>query len=123
MNHHLAIPVKDLEESKKFYEKLGFEVFNSWKKPHQELEALWMKDKSGYKIELIYHPTNKDLEFPKITEVQHLGIAVISLEEKIKELQEVGIEIVIPITKGVSVKQFAFIKDPNGFPIELVEYN
>jgi len=123
MTNHLAIPVKDLEESKKFYEKLGFEVFSSWKKPNQKLKALWMQNKSGYKIELIYHPTNKDFVFPKIIEVQHLGITVIDLKEKIKEFQEYGIEIVVPITKGVSVKQFAFIKDPNGFSIELVEYN
>jgi len=122
MNNHFAIPVKDLEESKKFYEKLGFWVFNSWEKKHQELKALWMQDKSGYKIELIYHPTNKNLDFPKILEVQHLGISVANLEEKIRELQKEGIEVIVPITKGVSVKQFAFIKDPNGFSVELVEY-
>jgi len=122
MNNHLAIPVKNLEESKKFYQKLGFEVFNSWEKKNQELKALWIQDKEGYKIELIYHPTNRGLDFPEITEVQHLGIGVTNLEEKIKELQKEGIEIVVPITKGVSVKWLAFIKDPNGFSIELVEY-
>lgn len=122
MTNHLAIPVKDLEESKKFYERLGFEVFNQWEKAKQELKALWMEDKSGYKIELIYHPTNRNLDFPKIIEVHHLGIVVTNLENRLKELQKEGIEIVVPLTKGVSVKQFAFTKDPNGFPIELVEY-
>jgi catechol 2,3-dioxygenase-like lactoylglutathione lyase family enzyme len=122
MNNHLAIPVKNLEESKKFYQKLGFEVFNQWEKPKQELKALWMSDESGYKIELIHHSTNQNLEFPKITEVLHLGIAVTNLEEKIKEFQEDGVKIVVPITKGITVKQFAFIKDPNGFSVELVEY-
>ena len=122
MNNHLAIPVKNLEESKNFYQKLGFEVFNSWETTNQELKALWLQDKDGYKIELIYHPTNRDLDSPKIMEVQHLGIGVKNLEDKIKELQEEGVEIVVPITKGITVKQFAFIKDPNGFSIELVEY-
>ena len=122
MNNHLAIPVKNLEESKDFYQKLGFEVFNQWEKPKQELKALWMRDRSGYKIEVIHHSTNQNLEFPKITEVLHIGIAVTNLEEKIKELQEDGVKIVVPITKGITVKQFAFIKDPNGFSIELVEY-
>jgi len=122
MNNHLAIPVKNLEESKNFYQKLGFEVFNSWKKEKQELEAVWMQDRNGYKIELIYHPKNKDFKFPEVTEVQHLGIGVKNLEEKLTELQKEGIEITVPITKGVTVKYFAFIKDPNGFSIELVEY-
>ena len=122
MDIHFTIPVKNLEESKKFYEKLGFKVFSSWEKKNQELKALWLQDESGQKIELVYHPTNKGLKFPKIIEVQHLGIGVTNLERKIKEFQEDGVEIAIPITKGVSVKQFAFIKDPNGFPIELVEY-
>ena len=122
MDNHLAIPVKNLEESKNFYEKLGFKVFNHWEKPKQELKALWLRDKSGYRIELIYHPTNQNLEFPKITEVFHMGVAVTNLEEKITELQKDDIKIVVPITKGISVKQFAFIKDPNGFSIELVEY-
>ena len=122
MHNHLAIPVQDLEGSRRFYEKLSFKVFNSWEKPKQELKALWMQDESGYRIELIYHPTNVDLVFSEIIEVQHLGIAVTNLEDKIRELQGEGVEIVVPITKGVSVKQFAFIKDPNGFPIELVEH-
>lgn len=122
MDNHLAIPVKNLEESKKFYERLGFEVFNSWEKKNQNLKALWMRDKSGYKIELVYHPTNRNLVFTKIMEVQHLGIGVKNLGSKIKQLQKEGVEIIVPFTKGVSVKQFAFIRDPNGFSIELVEY-
>ena len=119
--NHLAIPVKDLKESEEFYQKLGFKVFNSWEKKHQNLKALLLEDKDGYRIELIYHSTNKDLKFPEIIEVQHLGIQVKDLETKIEELQKQGIEIVVPITKGITVKQFAFIKDPNGFSVELVE--
>jgi glyoxylase I family protein len=122
MTNHLAIPVKNLEESKKFYQKLGFKLFNSWEKPKQKLEAYWMQDKSGYKIELIYHPSNKNLNFPKTTEVQHLGIAVSNLKEKIKKLQKERVKMIVPTTKGITVKRFAFIKDPNGFSIELVEY-
>jgi glyoxylase I family protein len=122
MNNHFAIPVKDLEKSKNFYEKIGFELFKSWEKPNQQLKGAWLKDKDGYNVELIHHPTNENLTFPKIPEVLHLGIGVKNLEIELEKLQKNGAEIIIPITKGVSVKRFAFIKDPNGFPIELVEY-
>lgn len=121
MPNHFAIPVKDLEKSKKFYEILGFEVFNHWERPTKVLKALWMKDKSGYKIELIYHPSNENLEFSKIPEAQHLAIAVSNIETMLEKLQKKGIEIVIPLSKGITVKYFAFVKDPNGFSVELVE--
>ena len=97
-------------------------MFNQWEKPEKELKAVWMRDKSGSKIELIYHPTNQNIVFPKIVEVLHLAITVTDLEKELNELGKAGIKPVVPLTKGVSVKQFAFIKDPNGFPIELVEY-
>jgi len=122
MSNHFGIPVKDIEESKKFYQKLGFKVFNSWRKEGQKLEGLWMKNENGCKIELVYHPANKNLKFPKIPEVLHLGIEVENLTEKIKELEKENIKIVIPITKGVTVKCFAFIRDPDGFAIEFSEH-
>ena len=120
MNNHLAIPAKNLDESKTFYEKLGFEIFNSWEKPEQELKGLGMKDKDNFKIELIYHPKNINIKFQDMPVLQHLGIGVVNIEEEIEKIENV--KIIIPITKGVSVKRFAFIEDPSGFPIELVEY-
>ncbi len=121
MKNHLAIPVKDLEESSKFYERFGFRVVTPWEE-EPDLKCLLMEDESGYKIELIYHPTNKDLVFPTIPQVQHLGICVKNLEEKIVELKKEGIEVAVPITKGITVKKFALLRDPNGFAVELVEY-
>ena len=47
MSNHLAIPVKDLKESEEFYQKLGFKVFNSWEKDHQELKVLLLQDRAN----------------------------------------------------------------------------
>jgi len=121
MDNHFAIPVKDLEESKLFYKKLGFEVFGQWEKPDQNLRALKMKNKSGFYVELVYHPDNRNIRLPETAAVLHIGLDVENLETKLGDLKRKGIIPITPMTKGVSIKQFAFIKDPNGFPIELVE--
>lgn len=122
MNNHIAVPVKKMKESKLFYEKLGFKVFNQWKKPDQKLKAFWMKDERGNLVELIYHPDNENIKFSKIPEVQHFGIGVKNLTGLVNKLKKEKINLIIPITKGVSIKKFAFIKDPNGYNIELLEY-
>lgn len=120
-NNHIAIPVKNLDKSKAFYEKLGFKVFNQWEKPDQKKKAFQMKDRSDFIIELVYHPDHKNIKYHELPRTLHIGIAVKNLSRIINRLQKEGIITTIPITKGVSVKKFAFIKDPNGFNIELLE--
>ncbi|NQV00396.1 MAG: VOC family protein [Parcubacteria group bacterium] len=121
MNNHIAIPVKNLEESKKFYEKLGFRLYNQFEKPKENLKAYCIKNKSNFKIELIYHPENEKIKFPKLPEILHIGIEVKNLGKKLKRLKENNIKVIKPITKGVTVKHFTFIEDPNGFSVELLE--
>lgn len=119
--NHIAIPVKNLEKSKAFYENFGFKVFNQWEKPLQKKMAFQMKDKSNFIIELVYHPDHKHIKYSEIPRTLHVGIAVKNLSRIVNKLQKEGIKITVPITKGVSVKQFAFVKDPNGFSVELLE--
>ena len=115
MRVHFAIPVKDLEASRKFYESLGLQYVRNWKKPDQELEAVVLENDTGTRVELVYHPSNNEVLFPQIIEVLHVGISVPEIEPILE-----GKEVLKPITKGVSVKEFAFIRDPSGFPVELV---
>jgi len=115
MRIHFAIPVKDLEISKKFYESLGLNFVRTWEKPEQELEAVVLENDTGTRVELVYHPSNGDVLFPQIVEVLHMGLSVSSIEPLLQ-----GKEVIKAITKGVSIKEFAFIRDPNGFPVELV---
>lgn len=115
MGVHFAIPVKDLEGSRKFYESLGLQYVRNWEKPEQELEAVVLENEQGTRVELVYHPQNSAVLFPQIIEVLHIGLSVSAIEPLLE-----GKEILKPITKGVSIKEFAFIRDPNGFPVELV---
>lgn len=115
MRVHLAIPVKDLAVSQKFYESLGLAYVNTWEKSDQELKAVVMENDTGTRLELVFHPANGDAVFPQIAEVLHIGLSVPAIGPLLEEK-----EVIKPITKGISVKEFAFIRDPNGFPVELV---
>lgn len=120
MPHHFAIPIKNLKESKEFYEKLGFVIDGEWEKPDEKLEAIWMK-KGDLRLKLVYHKNNVDVKFPKIPEVLHIGIEVDDIYKEVEKLEKMGIKLSKPITKGKTVAYFAFLKDPNGFNIELYE--
>lgn len=116
--NHTAIPVKNLEASKAFYTKLGLVEFRTWEKPDQRLSAIVMRHPTaGTVIELVYHPDNKNIVLPSIPAVLHVGFEVSDIESV---LAAGNYDIIKPITQGVSVKEFAFIRDPNGFPVELV---
>ncbi len=123
MQTHFAIPALNLEQSQSFYEKLGFSVITRWEKTEQGLRAVKMENSNGAQIELVYHSGNTRLAVPKIPEVLHIGIQVANLSDALVALADDGCEIITPITKGVSVRHFAFLKDPNGFPVELFERN
>jgi catechol 2,3-dioxygenase-like lactoylglutathione lyase family enzyme len=119
---HFAIPTQDLDKSRDFYEQLGFRYMSKWDKPDQDLSAYWLEFDESVRIELAHKPGFEYRQPENIPELSHLALPVESLKDEIDKWQDRGVKILKPITKGVSVKQFAFIEDPSGFPVELVEY-
>lgn len=118
---HTAIPVTNIERSVTFYSRLGFVVGNDWQRPEWNMHGCFLKHPSGMNIELIHHPKNKDIQYPVTPEVLHLAIPVSNLVTIMNELTKAKILIVRPITPGITVKQLAFIRDPDGLTIELFE--
>ena len=53
-----------------------------------------------------------------LPELFHIGFAVADIQLVLNRLPD--IQLIKPITPGVSVKEFAFIRDPSGLPVELV---
>ena len=122
MYHHAAIPVIDLEKSQSFYERFGFVKLRDWSKPTEELSAVVL-EKDSFILELICHPTHQVLIPSPVIESKHIGISVPELENLLAVLKEEGVAVLKPITKGVSVKEFCFIADPNGNVVELLVEN
>lgn len=118
---HTAIPVRNTEESVTFYEKLGFVIDEKWERPDWQMIGQMLVHPSGFAIELIAHQKNTNIDFPEHPEVLHIAIPVKDLPKQLEMLKRVGATIVRPTTQGIKVQRLAFIKDPNGFVIELFE--
>lgn len=117
--HHTAIQVEDLEESIKFYESIGFKVVKEFEKDEPKSKAAFIEN--GTLLELWQFENENDPQTQIIK--KHIGLETDDLERDLRDFQQNGYEIVIPITKGVTIKQFAFVKDKNGNYFELVELN
>jgi catechol 2,3-dioxygenase-like lactoylglutathione lyase family enzyme len=122
--HHIAISVKDLKNSTKFYkENFGFKEIKRFTKPGWDGNAIVLK-LGGMQLEL-FHFKNQikkkdDLSNFKVLGLKHIGIEVSSVHDKFKKLKNKGLDIDEPV-KGVTCSWFCFLRDPDGIPIELYE--
>ena len=90
-----------------------------------KIKIINLKDKNGNVIELFKHekpvPLQDDLmDFQKVG-IKHIAFIVDNLEEAVEKAVSHGAKIIWPIKEGITVKRLAFVSDPNGIPIELIE--
>jgi len=121
MKGHVAIPAKDIASSTAFYKVFGFFIEQEYSKPDSGLHIIRMKNDEDFILELMSPPASTISAINTKPELLHLGFPVRNLEETLEKLQALDVEIVIPITEGIAVRRYAFVKDPNGFSIEIFE--
>ncbi len=111
-----TLRVKNLDESLKFYsELLGLKI-NTRFKAGTDIEIAFISD-GETQMELICDKNGGNIKYG---EDISWGFQVDSLDAIMKILKEKGIDIVGPMQPNPNIK-FIFIKDPNGFKIQLVE--
>ncbi len=112
--NHIAIKVKDLEASLRFYrDLLGLPVERRLDEP----EIVWLPG-----VELSQLEEGKEFAF-----TGHIGLGVRNIEEICAYLEEQGVEFDVPLKdivweqmgKGLKL---AFFKDPDGLSVELVQW-
>ena len=110
-----TIIVNDMEESVNFYrDVLGFKV-HSELNPQPEVSITMMKGEGDVIIELIKNPVNE-------TGLASIGMEIEDMTETIEDLRSKGATIrtePVPISHGM----LAFIEDPNGVNIALIQHN
>lgn len=123
---HTALSVKNIQESQEFFEKVFDLKFKTrGERPELGVKFIMLEDKSGVSIELFEHVSSKPLiedpmDFAQIG-FKHVAFVVDNIEEVMEKAVKNGAKVIWPIKKGITVKRLAFIKDPNGLPIELAE--
>lgn len=112
---YATIIVKDMDESVKFYtEAMGFEIDSEYNlRPGASITLL--KGEGEAMIELIKNTENE----PGLYSV---GMGVEDINATLKELKSKGAKITMEPTP-ITVGTLAFIEDPNGAKIALIQHH
>jgi len=119
---HTSITVKNTEEAIRFYRYvMGLELQSRREIPENKAEIAFLTDReSDAQIELTYWKEKKD--WNEGDELDHIAFAVPDMDEAIKRFRKQNVEIVMePYSLKGSTTKIAFIKDPNGIWLEIIE--
>ncbi|MFA7658430.1 MAG: VOC family protein [Candidatus Gastranaerophilaceae bacterium] len=119
---HTMIRVKDIQKSLKFYEEL-LDLKVTKEKRLDDCNLYFLSDNEGYtQIELTYNDETPENGYEVGTGFGHFAFEVKSLEEFSKKLHGLGYEYLYePFRLSAVGSTIAFIKDPDGYEIELIE--
>ena len=115
---HTSITVKDMDESIAFYtQHLSIKLLDRREINNAEIAFLGI-GRTSHRIELTWWKDKKD--YAEGDQLDHIAFGIADLERFVEKANRNGVEIAKePYTLGTS--RIAFIKDPNGIWIELVE--
>ena len=125
--NHVAIVVRDIEESLKFWESaMGLELHHVEDVPSQASKVAFIPIGDS-EIELV-QPTTEDSGMATYLEkrgegMHHLCIEVDDIEAKIKELKDAGVRLINETAQVLPGRKMAFIhpKSASGVLVELYE--
>jgi lactoylglutathione lyase len=113
--------VLDLEKSIEFYtHHLGLNLESRQEVKQNNAEIAFLKDKDGTALELTHWRDKKTLT--EGDNFDHIALGVEDLNATIKELRSKKVTIAMePFSLQGSTSKIAFIKDPDGNWLELIE--
>jgi len=119
---HTSINVKDMDVTIKFYiTHLGLQLLRRVEITENNAEIAFLSNVQGeHKLELTYWRDKKD--YIECDQLDHLAFEVNNLDSTILSMKKAGVEIAKePFSLKGGEKRIAFIKDPNGIWVELIE--
>lgn len=119
---HTMLRVRDLERSVRFYvEALGMREERRKVLEKADATLVFLVDEAGgHPIELTYNHDGRDYELG--TQFGHLAFGVADVDAAREELAGRGVEFTRgPYAVSTGGRRIAFIRDPDGIEIELIE--
>lgn len=114
---HVCLNVADADESAQWYsEQLGFE--DSWAFEAGDTRNRYVADDDGFEIQL--SDTDGESEFEAGTAWDHLAFVVEDVDTAFAEIEHHGV-VQEPSDQPAAGARTAFLKDPDGHVIELVQ--
>jgi lactoylglutathione lyase len=120
---HTCLNVLDLERSIAFYTNhIGLSLESRREVKQNNAEIAFLKDPSGTALELTQWRDKKMLT--EGDNFDHVAFAVQDINSTINELKKEGVKIAMePFSLQGSTSKIAFIKDPDGNWLELIQAN
>ena len=121
--HHIAIIVSNIEKAREFYiKKLGFEAIRENYRKERDDSKLDLRVDEHTELEIFAEKNPpKRVNRPEACGLRHLAFRVESVEETVKELDEIGIECEPIRTDIYTGEKMTFFFDPDGLPLEIHE--
>lgn len=119
---HTSITVKNLDQSLTFYQEvLGLHLEKRRAIPENNAEIAFLHDgKTDSRIELTYWKGKTD--WSEGDELDHIAFSVSDMDKTLKIVRERNVKIAKePYYLKGGKNRIAFIKDPNGIWLELIE--
>lgn len=119
---HVMIRVKNIENSLKFYQELfGLNLVNEMRL--DDCSLYFLADEDGQtQIELTYNDKTPENGYEVGAGFGHFAFEVDSFDAFTKQMQDFGYEYLYePFTLPNYDLKVAFLKDPDGYEIELIE--
>lgn len=115
---HIALNVADAEETAAFYEQFGFEETWEFQTADNETRNRYIADDSGTELQL--SDTDGEAEFGAGSAWDHLAIGVNDVDRIFEEIDHYGVD-KEPGDQPEAGARTAFVRDPDGRRVELVE--
>jgi lactoylglutathione lyase len=118
---HIGIKVKDLDKALTFYiEKMGFtEMFRLHR--DKRVWLIYLRITDDQYLELFPEAVQDRSPGPEANGINHFCLTVDNIENIVRQLADKGITLYLPLKTGADNNRQAWIQDPDGNRIELME--